>query len=136
MHMKYLVAASLPLSLVSGWTIQLGQDVWTGTWNKGCTRTSHRTGEKLSWARAFGSSCCIHLYRNTVCKDPMAGISCPNWSKNLGQDIGSFSVTNCIFGFKVKADKRAVEAGAEEAEAETEGRLAETDPAEANAQSI
>jgi hypothetical protein len=104
MHVKHLAAAALPLPLISGWTLQLGQQVWQGTLNKGCTRTSHRTGEVLSWARSFGSSCCIRLYRNTACKDPMAGISCPSWSKNLGQDIGSFSVTNCIFGFNEEAD--------------------------------
>jgi hypothetical protein len=49
----------------------------------------------------------------------MAGISCPNWNKNLGQDIGSFSVTNCIFGFNGKTNKRAVEAETKEDEAET-----------------
>jgi hypothetical protein len=111
MHAKSLIFAGLQLPLLSaGWTLQLGQNVWNGRLNKGCTTTNHRTGEKLSWSRGFFEDCCIHLYRNNRCTDPQAGISCPSWNKNLGQDIRSFKVTNCILGFR---EKRAVETDAE-----------------------
>jgi hypothetical protein len=50
---------------------------------------------------------CIHICGNNRCSDPQADISCPNWEKNLGQDIRNFKVTNCVLGFKEKRDIQA-----------------------------
>ena len=92
MHLSTILL--LP-ALTSAWTLTLGRDVWEGKKNRGCTGTNHAAGERLDWDRGFFESCCIRLYGNNQCKDPQAGISCPDWKKTLSQPVRSFQVTNC-----------------------------------------
>jgi len=95
LHVAFTFALATLPSLISGWTLQLGKDVWDGKGNKKCTGGfTHGKGEKMSWDRAIFSGCCIHMHADEKCGHEV-GYSCKDWDKKLGQTVKSFVVTNC-----------------------------------------